>query len=187
MALPAQAATTNSDTWTQYEWNSGNSISPVASFNTQPVTMNFHSGKFTALLTSSSKKWTGDLTGKTLTDNGSVQNVTGTFVTQNGGGCGNPPAVRLYFTSPGFADTHFWWSNPVNYVLQNGSFTLSVPTDPSQWSDFNGRNGDTEVSGFQDAVKKVSTVGLSFGGDCFFENGATTTDGTGSLTSQFSD
>jgi hypothetical protein len=169
MALPAQAASSNGNSWTQYEWNSGNSISPAATFDGQPVTMNFHAGKFTALLTSSSKQYTGDLTGKTLSDSGSVQGATGPFITQRGGACGNPPAVRLFFQSPGFAATNFWWSNPDSYVLANGTFNLSdTLNDPSLWSDFNGQNGATEVSGFQAAVKKVSTVGLSFGGDCFF-------------------
>ena len=37
------------------------------------------------------------------------------------------------------------------------------------------------------AVAKVSTVGVSFGGGCFFENGVTTSDGSGSFTNTFSE
>jgi hypothetical protein len=37
------------------------------------------------------------------------------------------------------------------------------------------------------AVAKVKTVGLSFGGGCFFENGVTTSDSSGTFTSTFTD
>jgi hypothetical protein len=61
---------------------------------------------------------------------------------------------------------------------------LSVPLSPSQWSDWNGQNGASSPSvtaGFNAAVAKVNQAGLSFGGGCFFENGVTTSDGSGNF------
>jgi hypothetical protein len=191
IAAPAWASPSNGNNWTAFAWNDGNSISPQATFSSNPVTFNFEQGKFTALLVSSSKHWTGDLTGKTLTDDVTLSAPGTTFADQNGGGCTpDQQTTRLFFQSPGFAFTNFWWSNPASITLTptGGSFHLTVSlTDPSQWSDFNGKNGATEVTGFKDAVSKVSTVGLSFGGGCFFENGVTITSGSATLISKFSE
>ncbi|MGA8474398.1 MAG: hypothetical protein WB681_04965, partial [Candidatus Cybelea sp.] len=137
------------------------------------ATFNFAPGVFTALLTTMDKPLTGNLTGETLTDTVAVGPTSGTFVTQNGGGCNNPPAVRFYFDVSGkFAYTNFWWSNPESFVLaSNGTATLAAPlTDPSQWSDWNGQSGSSDPADFNAAVANVKSVGLSFGGDCFFEN-----------------
>jgi hypothetical protein len=116
-----------------------------------------------------------------------VSGVTGTFQDQNGGGClPDNQTVRFFFSTPGFAYTHYWWSNPIAMTLTgNGTATLSAPlTDPSQWSDWNGQNGASSPSvtaGFNAAVAKVNQAGLSFGGGCFFENGVTTSDGNGNF------
>jgi hypothetical protein len=190
-AAPAWGAPSNGDNWTAFAWTNGNSISPQATFSGQPVNFNFEQGKFTALLVSSSKRWTGDLTGKTLTEDVTLTPGS-TFADRNGGGCTpDLQKARLFFQSPGFAFTNFWWStdpNSITLTPVGGTFHLSVSlTDPSQWSDFNGKNGATEVTGFNDAVSKVSTVGLSFGGGCFFENGVTITSGSATLTSNFSE
>ena len=47
--------------------------------------------------------------------------------------------------------------------------------DKTQWSDWNGKPAtDPNVSeAFEEAIQKVQTVGLSFGGECFFETGVT--------------
>ncbi len=107
--------------------------------------------------------------------------------------------MRLYFATPGFAYTHYWWSNPIHVDLtgtSGGPTTMSVPltaTDSSgasQWSDWNGQvaNSSSDVTAaFNAAVAKVNTVGLSFGGGCFFENGVTTSDRSGTFTSTFSE
>ena len=36
-------------------------------------------------------------------------------------------------------------------------------------------------------TQNVQTVGLSFGGGCFFENGVTTSDGSGAFNSTFTE
>jgi hypothetical protein len=176
--------------WSYYDYNgSGKNIFPQkAGYSNGVASFSFDPSDFTALLTTGDQSLTGDLTGKTLTDTVTVSGATDAFVTENGGGCGNPPAVRFYFSTPGFAYTNFWWSNPVSYVLTNGSVTLTAPlSDPSQWSDWNGQFGNTVPSEFAAAVSKVQMVGLSFGGDCFFENGAAVASGTALFQSQFSE
>src|SRR5579863_388409 len=130
--------------WTVYDYNpSGHALFPQpANYSGGVASFSFAPNLFTALLTTGDKSLTGDLTGKTLTDTIAVSGATDIFVTQNGGGCGNPPAVRFYFDTPGFAYTNFWWSNPVSYVLANGTVTLTAPlSDPTQWSDWNGQLG----------------------------------------------
>lgn len=176
--------------WTVYDYNpSGQALFPQpAGYSGGVASFSFQPNLFTALLTTGDKSLTGDLTGKTLNDVITVSGATDAFITQNGGGCGNPPAVRLYFDTPGFAYTNFWWSNPVSYVLANGTATLNVSlSDPSQWSDWNGQFGTANPQEFAQAVSKVQHVGLSFGGDCFFENGATVNSGTALFQSQFTE
>jgi hypothetical protein len=64
----------------------------------------------------------------------------------------------------------------------NGSMSLqALLSDPSQWSDWNGQNGLSVPVAFNAAVAKVNQIGVSFGGGCFFENGVTTSNGTGTF------
>ncbi len=68
--------------------------------------------------------------------------------------------------------------------------TATDSSSNSQWSDWNGQLANSSpavTAAFNAAVAKVSTVGLSFGGGCFFENGLTTSDGSGTFTSIFSE
>jgi hypothetical protein len=173
------------------------------------VSFNFSSG-YVALLTTTDKSFTGDLTGKTVSATINVSGVTGKFEDQNGGGCTpDNQTVRFYFTSPSASGPSYplpgqgvpgspfggtpsgyygrtWWSNPTSLVLTpTAAGTIVVSLDPSNWSDWNGQLG-TSSSAVQDAftaaVAKVQEIGLSFGGGCFFENGVTTSDGSGTFT-----
>lgn len=189
--LSKEAQPNTGTSWSYYNYNpNGKTLSKkAAGVSGGTATFNFVPSAFTALLTTGDKSLTGNLTGDTLTDTVTVGTTSGTFVTENGGGCGNPPAVRFYFSVAGkFAYTNFWWSNPESYVLASGgSATLTAPlTDPSQWSDWNGQSGSSDPTAFYAAVAKVSAIGLSFGGDCFFENGATVSPGT-SFSSTFTE
>ena len=60
---------------------------------------------------------------------------------------------------------------------QSQTITASM-SDPSEWSDWNGQNGATQPEAFLEATQKVQTIGLSFGGECFFETGVTPTPDT---------
>lgn len=130
----------------------------------------------------------GDLTGKTITATFSIGGA-GDFTYYGEGTpsnpCGTPANTRLYFETSnagGFDPAHYWWSNPASAVLANGQFTITANVEPSEWSDWNGQNGSTVPTGFAAAASKVTDIGLSFGGGCFFENGVGTTNGSGTLT-----
>jgi hypothetical protein len=130
----------------------------------------------------------GNLSGKTISATFSVSGVSGDFIYGGEPSCGGTTGyVRLFFQTDnggGFAYTHYWWSNPVYLNLVNGEgqkFSAAL-TDASLWSDWNGQFGTSEPDGFADAVANVTTIGLSFGGGCFFENGVGTTDGSGTFT-----
>jgi hypothetical protein len=134
-----------------------------------------------ALLVTGNSSLTGNLTGTTLTD---TVNVTtsgkktdfGSFQANNPPSCtgGAAPNARFFFISGGlFAYTHYWWSNPVSWTLAKGDPTTisQVVNSPSEWSDWNGMSGSSNIPRFDNAIKHVRWVGLSFGGGCFFENG----------------
>jgi len=160
---------------------------------------------YTALLTTRDSSLTGDLSSKTLNVAVSVSgSATGAFGYQNGDGCTYPANVRFYFTSPkasgttgpgttGFY-TQFWWSNPANVQLltenQGPTPISAVVADPNEWSDWNGKRGNDSLEvteAFMVAIHNVQSVGLSFGGGCFFENGVTTSDGMGTFNSKFTE
>jgi hypothetical protein len=129
-----------------------------------------------------------------LTDEISVSGPATTFMTQHNGGanCSSniPATVRFYFVSPSASGstvgtppagfyTQFWWSNPTNVPLTAGdqipvTITATVG-DPNEWSDWNGQRGSNPevLAAFEKAIRNVQTVGLSFGGLCFFETGVT--------------
>jgi hypothetical protein len=148
------------------------------------VTFYINPGRYTALLVTTDKSLTGDLTNATLSDE---VNVTagrkadiGTFMYQGEPSCGSGPAAntRFFFTTGGlFQYTHYWWSNPVSWTLaQDSPSTISqAVNDPANWSDWNGKPGTMNPAKFTRAISRVRTVGLSFGGGCFFENGVTVT------------
>lgn len=173
--------------------NSGRATTPDGGATWQ---FNFRASIFTALFTTTDRGLTGNLcepTCRTLHDSISLSADADTFMTQhNGGNCVSnvPAAVRFYFTSPSASGssvgtppagfyTHFWWSNPVNMQMlsggQSGDIMASIG-DPSEWSDWNGQRGDSSpavLEAFMEATQKVQSIGLSFGGECFFETGVT--------------
>jgi hypothetical protein len=190
--------------WTVYDYNPSNqAIAPRNSPDSMPATttgttttFQFKAGIYTALLTTTDPSLTGDLSMKTLSDTISVSGDASTFMTQrNGGDCVSnvPAAVRFYFRSPSASGpstgtppagfyTQFWWSNPANVQLLTGHqtpITISAGMfNPAEWSDWNGQRGDSSpavMEAFMEATHKVQAIGLSFGGECFFETGVTPT------------
>jgi hypothetical protein len=155
------------------------------------TTFNFLPGKYTALLTTEDPSLTGDLSSTTLTDQITLSGSPGTtFMTQhNGGDCVSnvPAAVRFYFVSPSASGssvgtppagfyTKFWWSNPMHMNMTTDGQTQTITANvfnPSEWSDWNGQSGANPavLPAFQKAIRNVQTIGLSFGGNCFFETG----------------
>jgi hypothetical protein len=204
LATPTIDPSSETTEWTVYDYNPSNQeLAPRNSPNKMPATtpdggatweFPFKQAIYTALFTTTDRSLTGNLTGRTLMDHISVSGDAGTFMTQHGGGdcVGNvPAAVRFYFVSPSASGssvgsppagfyTKFWWSNPVHLNLiagnQVGTITANM-SDPAEWSDWNGQSGANPAvtAAFFEAIQKVQSIGLSFGGDCFFETGVTPT------------
>ena len=188
--------------WTVFDYNpSGHALAPRNSPDSMPATsadgitwtFQFKPGGLTALFTTTDSNLTGDLLGKTLTDTVNVSGDAGSFVTQNGGGdCVNnvPAVVRFYFTAPAASGpsvgtppagfyTRFWWSDAINMPMLSGNQgqVLTELMTPADWSDWNGQAANTQVEAFTEAASHVQSIGLSFGGACFFETGVTPTPG----------
>ena len=193
---------TQTTAWTVYDYNpSNNALAPRNAPNKMPATttgsvtmFTFLPGKFTALLTTTDRSLTGDLSMTTLTDQISVSGSATSFMTQHNGGanCSSnfPATVRFYFVSPSASGstigtppagfyTQFWWSNPEHLELisgtQGGTIIANV-SDFNEWSDWNGKrptDSPEVMEAFLKAIHNVQTVGLSFGGLCFFETGVT--------------
>jgi hypothetical protein len=159
----------------------------------------FRPNIYTALFTTTDTRLTGNQSMTTLTDTISVSGPATIFMTQRGGGdcVGNvPAAVRFFFRSPSASGssvgtppagfyTRFWWSNPSNLQLLSGTASgtiIASMSDPTQWSDWNGQRGDSSpavLEAFLEATQNVQAIGLSFGGECFFETGVTAEYPTG--------
>jgi len=193
----ASNPSTGTASWTVFDYNpSGQEIAPRNSPNSHPATttgtttsFDFLDGHYTALLTTNDKSLTGDLSTTTLHDSISVDGPASTFETQHSGGtnCASnfPAAVRFFFTAPSASGTYpfspvgfytsVWWSNPISVHLLNGNQgTMDISAsmaDPNEWSDWNGQRGTVVPVAFEKAIHKVQSIGLSFGGDCFFETG----------------
>jgi hypothetical protein len=171
--------------WLMYYY-CGSNICPSKTSNYYGlVTFYLKPLRYTALLVTADKSLIGDLSSATLSD---TVNVTagrkadiGTFTYQGEPSCGGggaAPNARFFFTTGGlFQYTHYWWSSPESWTLAEGSAsTISqVVNDPGEWSDWNGMLGTANPAKFAKAIARVRTVGLSFGGGCFFENGVTVT------------
>ncbi|TMF17457.1 MAG: hypothetical protein E6I35_08735 [Chloroflexi bacterium] len=152
--------------WTVFDYNpSGQALAPRHSPNSMPATttdngvswqFQFKPNIYTALFTTTDPSVTGNDSTKTLTDTITVSGNADSFMTQHNGGAGcasNVPAtVRFYFTSPS-------------------------ASDPAEWSDWNGKSGANPAvtEAFIEATQRVQSIGLSFGGVCFFETGVTPT------------
>src|ERR1051325_8233925 len=175
----ALAPSSHTTAWTVYDYNpSNNALAPRNAPDKRPATtsgsmttFDFLPGKFTALLTTTDRSLTGDLSMTTLTDQVSVSGPATTFMTQHGGGdcVGNvPAAVRFYFVSPSASGssvgthpagfyTQFWWSNPENMQLTSGNQSGSISAivgDPDEWSDWNGKQASAPA-GFEAFWKAI--------------------------------
>lgn len=171
--------------WKVYTYNSSGQAytSKIATTYTTGRGFDFLSTPDTALLTTSQdKSLLGNLTGKTLTATFTITGASPTFTYYGApDACGTAPAVRLYFegnskgkfTYDTAGYSKFWWSNPVSTTLavSSDTLTLQASLDTANWSDWGGELASTVPTYFDKAVASVSSVGVSFGGGCFFANG----------------
>ncbi len=137
-------------------------------------------GSATFLATDHPGPLLGDLTGKTITATVEIEGEDPVFTYDSFGySCSRPASVRFIVegnTQGPFNPADYWWSNPVGATLESlvgKSATLSVPLEGSQWSNYYGHFGTgEEAEAFAASVADVTDIGLSFGGGCFFSNGA---------------
>ncbi len=168
--------------WSAYYWNSGNSLGgpQAVGTSTDPsagATVPFTPQQYLAKVVT---KEDGSLLGKTVTINGTF---TGSGFDVYGYSPSPDPYVRLYFTGAGGGDGYYsqqWWSDSPAQVdfPAGGMFTLTLKIDASGWSDWNGKLASDNVSTFDQAASHAQSIGLSFGGGSFFENGVA---GSGTL------
>jgi hypothetical protein len=191
VVMSSAPALADASTWKDgYYTPSGRALSFADANNAGIASIDFTNQPNTALLvtTHGAAKGTllGDLRGETITATFHVSGVNGSFIYFGEPSCGGTTAnARLFFqtdNSGGFQFTHYWWSDVAWTALANGGFSLTATVLPPGWSDWNGQAGVDQVAGFNDAASNVTTIGLSFGGGCFFENGIGTDDGSGTLT-----
>jgi hypothetical protein len=104
------------------------------------------------------------------------------FKTERANTCATPANFRLLIerkndklTEPSYR----WWSNQINYPLQNtnGLVSLTIPLSGDNWSDVYGVTGAADPTGFAAALAHAGPVGMTFGGGCFFGHGAYVTSG----------
>lgn len=200
-ATPTVDPSSEQTEWTVYDYNpSDRAIAPRNSPNSMPATtadgvtwtFPFKPGVYTALFTTRDRALTGNLLGRQINDTITVSGDATSFMTQFGGGdctLNVPAAVRFYFTAPSASGpstgtppagfyTRFWWSDVQHMDMVNGTFQtqpLSESMTPADWSDWNGQPAATQSAAFIEAASHVQSIGLSFGGDCFFETGVTPT------------
>jgi hypothetical protein len=96
--------------------------------------------------------------------------------------CDTPATVRPWVLAHNdwSGESGRWWSNPISYQLAAGSTTMTIPVSPSQWSNVNGHFGDfdaTTTAAFYDAFLHLTSVGVTFGGGCFFGHGVSVSNG----------
>lgn len=113
----------------------------------------------------------GVAVGKTITMTFKIEG--GGTIVPTGQGDQPPAIVRLFIERQGDhlqASEEFfrWWSNPVTTVLKgDGTFTMTVPVTPDQWSSVFGKMGNSSsqaTAGFNDCVAHAGNVGFTFGG-----------------------
>lgn len=98
--------------------------------------------------------------------------------------CVFPAHARAIIRQKGGNEFARWWSNPMALELRNGVFTVTTPLDPSQWTSVLGKRGNASgkaLKGFKDAISSPQSIGLTFGGGCFFGHGVYVENGSASF------
>lgn len=102
-------------------------------------------------------------------------------VPEAGNTCSTPPSVRPFiFANRNDWSGEFsrWWATSEFIVLAPGTFTLDVPLVPDRWTSVYGRTGVDAPREFSQALTTVSSLGVSFGGGCFYGHGVFVSGGT---------
>jgi len=132
-----------------------------------------------------------------------IVGITGPATFANYPGCTNSttsPTIGLYFETKaagGFNPSDYWWSTTRLPLTSSSLSLVGTFGDGSTWTNYYGKAGNqsgtyvvdgttypSAADGFAAAVANVSSWGVSFGGDCFYANGAGTPTGSAVLTIQ---
>ena len=110
------------------------------------------------------------------------------YKTESANTCPGTANVRPFFQAHNDWAGEFgrWWADPDAATLASGSTTLNIPVTPDRWISVYGKRGDQDAAtnaAFADAIKNVTSLGVTFGGGCFFGHGVFVNRGTG--TAQF--
>ena len=100
-----------------------------------------------------------------------------------GNTCVTPATARpfIWANDNDFGEFSRWWSEPTAFTLADGSQTMTIPLTPDRWSSVFGKLGtydEASLAGFNAALENVSSLGLTFGGGCFFGHGVNVSNGT---------
>ena len=198
VASPALAAPGSPSNWHVGIYAPSNrtlSMGEAAHTATGLAAFRFTTAQNTALLITTQGSQSGNLLGDLYGERVSATfTISGTdpcftYYGDASANCDTGTSVRLFFETSaagGFAETHYWWSNPVGAAeLGKGTITLSATITPAEWSDFYGHFGNASgfVAAFEAAAANVTGIGLSFGGGNGFENGVGAPDASLTLTS----
>lgn len=193
-ALAPVAVMAVSTTWKLYSFNaSGHQLrSQKVAYDTatNTVSFTFPETPDAAYLTTVKVGAFGNLTGQTLKGTASITaSPDATFANDPGcTGDTSTPTVGLFFTTKAtgqFDPSTYWWSSrrvPLSALVNNPT-ALDTPLTAGLWTNYLGQ---TDPAGFAAAVMNVVDYGVSFGGDCFFANGAGTPTGTADFSLQVS-
>jgi hypothetical protein len=148
----------------------------------------------TKLATVTEKLNNTNIFGTTITITGTLTNKD-SLATPPVGGSSQTATMRVYFqgagagtnaNSPNGYEAQQWWADAKADIQPDGTFTLTATVGPAaagdpaatNWVDWNGQSASANPDLFQAAASHAQSLGLSFGGDSFFEDGVT---GSGSL------
>lgn len=110
------------------------------------------------------------------------------YQTESANTCPGTASVRPFFQAHNDWSGEFgrWWADPDVAPLASGSTTLVIPISADRWTSVYGKRANQDATtnaAFADAAANVTSLGVTFGGGCFYGHGVFVNRGTG--TAQF--
>jgi len=124
--------------------------------------------------------------GQTLTFSVQIQasaDADVAYDTEPANTCVYPAHVRAYLEDRDFKshpsdDFTRWWSNPIAVEIVDGVWTASTPIALGFWSSVYGTWNQDYPAQWAHALARPSSMGMTFGGGCFFGHGVYMRTGT---------
>ena len=201
----AHAQSTDPSKWSLQEWDKKKvfSVHPTGllSRNTQPFYFDFPTGTNPQTCCSTASAGVDYFTTPFSSDLTGATELVFTFQTQTTGNSifganlqpdnqysncyapsGYPAIVTPILVRTGSWSDQFsrWWARDYRVAIQpNGTFQVVVPMEPAKWMSVFGVFGDQNLAAFQDALRNMAAVGVTFGGGCYLSHGVNVQSGTG--------